>query len=116
VVERQLYYSSAAEENVPSDVVGTGFKRCRQGFLVTAKTKQSLQFSISLHAVAGTPSNFLAFGFGKAHPPVSFSFTSAPCQKLMLLCNTSMAYEFENSSIHNHHHANHHQKVAESFS
>ena len=42
VVERTRYNPAAAEKQVPFGVVGTGFKRCRQSFLVTAKTEQFL--------------------------------------------------------------------------
>jgi hypothetical protein len=75
VVEGPRYYSAAAEEKVPFVVACTGFKRRRQGVLVTAKTKQFLAISMPQHAVAGTPSNFLVSVFGRARPPVSFSFT-----------------------------------------
>ncbi len=37
VVDRQLYYSTAAKEKVLFVVASSGLKRCRQGFLVTAQ-------------------------------------------------------------------------------
>jgi hypothetical protein len=40
VVERPRYNAAASEKQVPFGVVGTGFKRRRQVFLVTSKTKQ----------------------------------------------------------------------------
>jgi hypothetical protein len=56
-------------------VDGTSFKRSRNGFLVIAKKKNSLQFSMPQHAVAGTASNFIAFVLGTARAPASFSLT-----------------------------------------
>jgi hypothetical protein len=53
VIERPRYKTAAAEEKVLVVVTGTGFKRCRNCFLVSAKNS-SLHFSIAQYAAAVT--------------------------------------------------------------
>ncbi len=66
VVERTQYNPAADEKQAPFGVVSTGFKRWRPGSLVTAKTKESLQFSMPRQTPAATPLKVRSFSFGTA--------------------------------------------------
>ncbi len=67
--------TAAAEEKVRFVVAGTGFKRCRYGFLITAKTKQFLANFNAPACCRGNRLKSRSFLFGMAQPPVSFCFT-----------------------------------------
>ncbi len=111
--------------------------RCRRGrrressFCGRRCRHQTLQIWLPCHCQDQTvPCNSRCTSMLTQEPPQSFFFSylaqhahqwasllqSAPHQMSMLLCNTSLACDFENSSIRNHRHAWLHQQVVESFS